>query len=219
MSADLDSTHDVVSALRTLVPEAIVAGGAFDHWLTDAPPLSPGQGLRRLHAARRRAADRCIDALLQGSGCTPVSVAHGPDGERLWPYGLMGSISHKETLVLGAVCPPSARLSIGIDLERSNADVGIASLIAPEGLPPDTDTETAVALTFSAKEAFFKAQFPVTRRIPGFGDIQLRWRRLSGNRYEAETADNPGPKGTIRCTTVEHWVLAAALISLPLRPS
>jgi 4'-phosphopantetheinyl transferase EntD len=215
MSGDLDSTHDVVAALRALIPEAIVAGGAFDHWLPNPPMFSRGQGQRLLSAARRLATERCIETLLEKSGYTPVRVANGPDGERLWPNGLMGSISHKETLVIGAVCPTSARLSIGVDLERTNDDVDrIEPLIAPEGLPADTVRATAVALTFSAKEAFFKAQFPVTRRMLGFGDVALMWRRLSGTRYEADTAGERIPKGTVRCTTVGQWVLSAALISL-----
>lgn len=212
---DLDSTHAVVSALRTLIPEAIVAGGTFDHWLPNSHLLPRREGQRTLYAARRLATERCIEALLHGSGFTPTKVANGPDGERLWPNGLMGSISHKETLVIGAVCPASAYLSIGVDLERTNCDVGpIEPLIAPEGLPAETDRATAVALTFSAKEAFFKAQFPVTRRVAGFGDVPLIWRRLSEERYDADSSDGQVPKGTVRCTIVGQWVLSAALISL-----
>jgi 4'-phosphopantetheinyl transferase EntD len=213
---DLDSTHDVVSALRTLLPEAIVAGGTFDHWLPNPQTLRRGQGLRMLAATRRRATERCIEALLQASGYTPVRVANGPDGERLWPNGLMGSISHKETLVIGAVCRSSSRLSIGVDLEKTEHDLGrIETVIAPEGLPSNIDRETALALAFSAKEAFFKAQFPVTKRILAFADVPLAWRQLSPKRYEADSADGRILKGTIRCTTVGPWVLSAALISLP----
>jgi 4'-phosphopantetheinyl transferase EntD len=103
-----------------------------------------------------------------------------------------------------------------VDLERTEHDLArIETVIAPEGLPSNTDRETALALTFSAKEAFFKAQFPVTRRILAFDEVPLAWRRLSEKRYEADSADGRILKGTVRCTTIGRWVLSAALISLP----
>lgn len=134
----------------------------------------------------------CARAGLSVLGCPEEPLLVGEDRRPLWPSGVTGSISH--TRGLGepgsneasfgvAVVVLDAALGgrgIGVDVERvgrvREALFGrlftAAELEDLRRLPVDRRAVHATVL-FSAKEAFYKAQFGFSRSWVGFRDIEI----------------------------------------------
>ena len=95
----------------------------------------------------------------------------------MWPNGFVGSLTHKGTAVLGALAAKSVLRALGIDIEFIDSSKlgSIEKNIAWEGLPPGTDQSQGVLLALSAKEAVFKAQYPLTGKLLSFSDVALEW--------------------------------------------
>jgi 4'-phosphopantetheinyl transferase EntD len=121
----------------------------------------------------------CAREALAGLGLPPSPLGSGERGEPLWPPGVVGSITHCEGYRACAVAPSSSVLMLGIDAER-NAPLrqGVWEEVAHgrERKLPDADAgggHHLDAVLFSAKEAIFKATYPVAHRWLGFGDAEL----------------------------------------------
>lgn len=128
-------------------------------------------------AAGRTAALRCLRTL----GHPARAIGRGPGREPLWPDGFSGSITHTAGLAGAAVCGISDRvLSLGIDAEQLGGigeadyetvftaeELGFLARLSP------TDRAFAATSLFSAKEALFKAQFPLTRAFVDFQDVSI----------------------------------------------
>jgi 4'-phosphopantetheinyl transferase EntD len=121
----------------------------------------------------------CAREALAGLGLPPSPLGSGDRGEPLWPPGVVGSITHCEGYRACAVAPSSSVLALGIDAER-NAPLrqGVWEEVAHgrERELQDADAEGGHhldAVLFSAKEAIFKATYPLSHRWLGFGDAEL----------------------------------------------
>ena len=121
----------------------------------------------------------CAREALAGLGLPPSPIGSGAKGEPLWPPGVTGSITHCERYRASAVARSSSVLMLGIDAER-NAPLreGIWEQVAHgrERELRDGSSDGGPhldAVLFSAKEAIFKAWYPLTRRWLGFGDAEL----------------------------------------------
>lgn len=171
----LETAHAAVAALFG----ERVAVAVTDPRLSHPEPLAGEAEHLRFAIARRHAefaagravARRAMAAL--GHPEQPVMTA--ADRSPIWPRGLTGSISHSETLCVAAVSDGPVYLGLDIepDAELSEALVGticsraeIARVRGPEML-------RHASLIFSAKEAAYKAQFPITRKVFGFDHIDL----------------------------------------------
>lgn len=105
-----------------------------------------------------------------------------PDGDRVprWPEGVVGSITHCDRICAAAVAPASATAGVGLDVEpavaladglvpmivRPEEHARLASL--PSGLQP-----LAGILTFSIKEAVYKAIYPRQRVFLDFQQVAI----------------------------------------------
>ncbi len=211
--SDLDTSHESVRALELLLPEAIVAGGSFAGWLPHPRTVPAPEREEMMVSARGSAVAQCIRSLLRRIGVDEdANVGVGEGGDRNWPAGFVGSLTHKGTVVLGVIAPTSALHMLGIDLERTDRDdlTAIETSIAPEGLPPGLEPRVARLLSFSAKEAVFKAQFPASRRPLGFRDIELIWE--SCERESIRAAVRCPVEGLIvRASLAGRWVVSAAI--------
>ena len=121
----------------------------------------------------------CAREALAGLGFPPSPIGSGSKGEPLWPPGVVGSITHCEGYRACAVARSSSALTLGIDAER-NAPLreGVWEEVARGRERELRDGGSASgphldAVLFSAKEAIFKAWYPLTRRWLGFGDAEL----------------------------------------------
>lgn len=150
---------------------------------------------RRVEFARGRS---CVRAALVAAGGPAAPVLVGPSREPLFPSGFVGSITHCEGLVAAAVARGGpARLSTeGAGLAGLGIDAEEAQRLTPEIVdmvvtgyerPTASDSEEA-CVTFSAKEALFKAVFPLSGAWLGFREVGLD---VSGSRFSVGwTADS-----------------------------
>ncbi|WP_179468860.1 4'-phosphopantetheinyl transferase PptT [Mycolicibacterium vinylchloridicum] len=120
----------------------------------------------------------CARVALQKLGLPPVPILKGDKGEPCWPDGVVGSLTHTQGY-RGAVVGRSASVrSVGIDAEPHgvlpDGVLGAISLPAERdeiaGLPGGLHWDR---ILFCAKEATYKAWFPLTERWLGFEDAHI----------------------------------------------
>jgi enterobactin synthetase component D len=143
--------------------------------------------IRLVNAVERRQAEylvarACAAHLLSALGARSTEVGFGNNREPLWPAGFVGSITHAGPWVAAAVAPANRLASIGIDTETvvdaSGADQIAATCLRDEELQMlKIDNRFSrmelVTLIFSAKEAFFKALYPVVNQYFDFLDAGI----------------------------------------------
>jgi len=120
----------------------------------------------------------CARQALAQLGLGPVAIPSGERGEPLWPSGVVGSITHCRGYRACAVASAGQVRSIGIDAEVDEPlPKGVLEAVA-FGSERTVVAEPAAGvcldrLLFSAKEAIYKAWFPLARRWLGFEDVVL----------------------------------------------
>jgi enterobactin synthetase component D len=136
----------------------------------------------------------------------------------LWPDGIVGAISHAGDLAIAIVGKQSDYAGLGIDIEQLSRGLTAraARLVCTpaemEWVNPDADT-TRLTMLFSAKEAVFKALFPIEGVWLGFGDAELRWHpeRCAFEARLLKTASSAHPRGAVlevRCAVIGEDVLS-----------
>jgi 4'-phosphopantetheinyl transferase EntD len=128
----------------------------------------------------------CARAALMQLGLPPTPIPAGADRAPIWPMGYTGSISHTK----GYCVAVAARLhsgtedqgvvSLGVDVEQATQ---VHRELWPQVMRPEeiehlqaldnTDCLVHAALIFSAKEAFYKAQYALTHGWIDFGDVAV----------------------------------------------
>lgn len=122
---------------------------------------------------------RCARLAIEGLGRTPAPILVGERRQPLWPEGVVGAITHTEGYVAAAVARAGEVASVGIDAE---ADERLPDGVERRIVRPDEQRLLALddvgvaavdRLIFSAKEAVYKAWFPLTGEWLGFLDARL----------------------------------------------
>ncbi len=172
-----------MSLLRALVPESVMSAEAY----ADPPglmPLPEEEPLVARSVAKRRnefvTVRYCARQALGELGVAPVPILKGDKGEPCWPDGVVGSLTHCDGF-RGAVVGRSADVrSLGIDAEPHDVlPKGVldaislpAERVELSGLPGGLHWDR---ILFCAKEATYKAWFPLTHRWLGFEDAHIRF--------------------------------------------
>ncbi|MDK3019173.1 4'-phosphopantetheinyl transferase family protein [Pseudodonghicola flavimaris] len=212
---------DAGALVRSLLPRDVAVAATDPR--TPQPALWPEEraGLPRARPARLRefAAGRSAarHALAQ-LGLPPAAIAHGIDRAPVWPAGVVGSISHCSNACV-AVLARAGRLSaLGIDLEEEVAlplDL-IPAICTPAeaarlALLPPARRGLIAKVIFSAKEAAYKAQFPLSGRLFGFQTLEVRLEPETG-RFSADFLQDIPPfrSGT---RLQGHFVIGQGLIA------
>jgi len=112
---------------------------------------------------------------LAAMGIAGATIGVGDDRAPIWPAGIVGTITHKAAFAAAAVATRTSYAGLGIDSEvLGRVTPALWSVIVSDeeqpalrGLAPDEQNLRATLL-FAAKEAYFKAQYPGTRRLLGF---------------------------------------------------
>lgn len=205
----------VAEELQRLLPEAMVSGGSFAHWLPPPAEVPTESRVEKLLWARKLATEASLGDLLERVGLPPVVPARRTCGERTWPVGYVGSVSHKGTKVVAALASLDGLHAIGVDIEAADAGglAGVEALRAAPDLPPGFHPRIAVPLLFSVKEAAFKALYPVVRERMAFEDLAVRWSAASaGGALHGTSAFGSVPVD-VRCSTsVPAWIVTCALV-------
>jgi 4'-phosphopantetheinyl transferase EntD len=161
-----------------VIVEAAVTAAELDELLPEEQLHLSGwaPARQRDFAAARMAARRALGRL----GVAPLALVPHADRSPRWPDGIIGSITHTRDLCLVAVARRGRLASLGIDLERvTAATTDIEQLVCTPAERRWLDAQPAaqrganVRLVFSAKEAFYKCQYPLTKTYLDFQDVEL----------------------------------------------
>jgi 4'-phosphopantetheinyl transferase EntD len=145
-----------------------------EHALLDAEAAtiaSPVAAARRASGAARVVARELLARL----GHAGFALRRGASGEPLWPAGVTGSLAHDDTVAVAAVGWQREIGIVGIDIEPAAPlprDM-LALVATPEELPGIADDPLQGRLLFAAKEAVYKACYPLDRVFLEFHDIEV----------------------------------------------
>ena len=124
----------------------------------------------------------CARRAMQRLSVAPVALPSDTDRAPIWPLGLVGSITHTDGYCVAAVALASAIRSVGVDVEVDGAvKEELWSRICDESelawvrAQSDWDPGRLVKLIFSAKEAFYKCQYPLTKQFLSFHEASGRF--------------------------------------------
>ena len=172
--------------VSSVLPAAASDGLAYSELYSDPPGLTPlpeEEALIAKSVAKRRnefvTVRHCARIALGELGVPPVPILKGDKGEPCWPDGVVGSLTHC-TGYRGAVVGRSAAVrSVGIDAEpHDTLPHGVLDAVSlpdesseiPEKMPAGLHWDL---ILFCAKEATYKAWFPLTKRWLGFEDAHI----------------------------------------------
>lgn len=122
----------------------------------------------------------------------PLALSREP----LWPGNVIGSISHTQDLAIGCVSLDDNVRSLGIDAEEIISReklFNIIPLIASKDEKAilrqacdESQYELGFTILFSAKEALFKALFPICRSFIDFLEVRLTYLSFETQTFEFE---------------------------------
>jgi 4'-phosphopantetheinyl transferase EntD len=189
-------------------------------WESEAQALgTTAVHVRRLLFALGRAAAR--DALRQLE-FEEVAIRRGAGGEPIWPPGVVGSISHSREVALAVVGRRAEYTGLGLDIEelaRGPSPRAARLVCRPAELEWVAAEPGAprLMMLFSAKEAVFKALYPIAGVWLGFADAELAWRADAGA-FRARVRKSVGAgfaagfELDVPCTVGDGWVLSVAFV-------
>lgn len=167
--------------LDVVVPETVRSAEVY----ADPPGLQPLPEEAPLVAksvAKRRnefvTVRHCARLALAELGEPEVPILKGDKGEPCWPDGVVGSLTHCTGYRGAVVAHRSAVRSLGIDAEPH--DVLPDGVLGAISLPVERAEISLLGgglhwdrILFCAKEATYKAWFPLTHRWLGFEDAHI----------------------------------------------
>jgi len=163
-------------------PDLAIAWAAIEALPGNADPLEL-EDIASAAPPRRREflAGRLIARMLSDQlGLPPAPLRRADDRSPVWPADRVGSLSHCNTLCAAAIGTSHAIRSVGIDIETigrvepklwptlfTEREAGYFRSLPPERVALET------TLFFSAKESFYKCQYPLTQSWVGFQDVEV----------------------------------------------
>lgn len=150
--------------------------------------ISPGDELALLAEEADSMASRS-DAVLRASGAARIvgrqllarlgnprcAVPRGPVGAPIWPAGVTGSFAHDDRVSVAVVAKCRDVAGLGIDVEPAEMLPGeLLELVAtPQERRKIRDDPYRGKLIFAAKEAVYKAVYPLDREFLDYHDIEV----------------------------------------------
>jgi len=122
----------------------------------------------------------CARRALAEFGISDFALRVADDRQAVWPHAMVGSITHTAGLCAAVVAERARILGVGLDTEvvgHVNPEIW-PRICAPGELAwidslPAASQAAAVTLIFSAKEAFYKCQYPLAGEPLGFHDVTV----------------------------------------------
>jgi 4'-phosphopantetheinyl transferase EntD len=132
---------------------------------------SPVIAVRRASGAARIVARQLLAQL----GYHDVPLPRGTSGVPVWPAGVIGSLAHDDQVAVAAVGMLRDFHAVGIDVEPAVAlpPEMLALVATPQELRRIADDPLRGKLLFAAKEAVYKAVYPLDRVFLEFRDIEV----------------------------------------------
>lgn len=132
---------------------------------------------RESYLSGRLAAHRALKKL----NLQDAPIGFDEHRQPIWPKGAIGSISHSNGWAIALVASSDDYLAVGLDLEKvSRYFPGLEGRVCnlSERIWCQSDQSSMpmrVIQIFSAKEAIYKAFFPLYRKYFGFEAVELVW--------------------------------------------
>lgn len=203
---------------------SLIDAGNFDlvHPVEAASLSTEAIALRQREFAAGRA---CAAQAMCGLGLRPKPVPMGQDRSPVWPDGFVGSISHSRTLAGAALALRSSGIrALGLDLEEAEP---LANCLIEEicvesernwlaSQIPARGGLLAKAI-FSAKEAVYKCQYPLTHKIFGFEMIEIDL-QLDRECFSAWFSDDVSPFRRGDRLDGQVWLSGGHIVSLVTLP-
>jgi len=177
--------------LKSLFPAEVVYAE-----LTGESALEPLFAEEAAHVAR--AVDKrkreftlgrsCARQALGALGIAAQPLVPNADRSVRWPAEAWGSVTHTEGFCAAVAALRTHVAGLGIDAEmRGRVTEKLWSHVATQGeiawfrsAPSEREAAERATLLFSAKEAFYKAQFCVSETFVGFHEVELTFDELGG---------------------------------------
>jgi 4'-phosphopantetheinyl transferase EntD len=171
----------------------------------------------------------CARSALRRLDLAPVPILSDERGAPQWPLGIVGSITHCAGYCAAAAAHARDFLTIGIDAEPNNVlPDGVLDRISLADERSRLLDLTATApgicwdrLLFSAKEAIYKAWYPLTRRWLGFEEAEITINAADGT-FDArllvpalDVTDSPLPDFAGRWLACDGLVATAIAVPGP----
>ena len=188
-------------------------------------PMPEEEPLIARSVAKRRSefvtVRHCARQALGDLGLAPVPILKGDKGEPCWPDGVVGSLTHCEGFRGAVVGRATEVRSVGIDAEpHAVLPKGVLDAIS---LPAERSELGRLPggahwdrILFCAKEATYKAWFPLTHRWLGFEDAHITFtvdeHGLAG-RFESRILIDPHAQSGPPLTTLSgRWSVGDGLV-------
>jgi 4'-phosphopantetheinyl transferase EntD len=172
VDASLQHAVNALARLGLLVGYRLIAPGDERALLDEeAASMSPVTAVRRASGAARIVARQFLARL----GHAGFPLRKGASGEPIWPSGITGSLAHDDRVAVAAVGMQREVGAVGIDVEPAvPLPSDMLTLIAtPRELDRIAADPLRGKLLFAAKEAVYKAVYPLDRMFLEFRDIEV----------------------------------------------
>jgi 4'-phosphopantetheinyl transferase EntD len=209
--------------IETILPAGVACAEAFSD-LEDVVlfPVEEESVNRAVDKRRRefRTARGCARQAMAGLGLPPAAIPRGDRGAPQWPPGVVGSITHCAGYRGAAVAHTRDLLTIGLDAEPDD--------LLPEGvldrvsLPDERARLRELAATapgiswdrllFCAKEATYKAWFPLAKSWLGFEDADITINAAGGTFQVRLLVEGPVIAGSPLAGFTGRWLAGDGLI-------
>ncbi len=211
--------------LAEILPQGVVAVESFGR-LPPRRRLPGAEESAIVTADTRRQAEfaagrECAHAALAELGAPPGPVPPGRAGEPRWPAGIVGSLTHCAGYRACAVARAQTVAAIGIDAEPARPlPAGlIETVAAPAELRPLAELRLArpelpwELLLFCAKEAVYKAWFPLTGHRLGFADVLVEFAATGAFTAQVTATGCVAgrPTGTAAARVAGRWLVRDGL--------
>jgi 4'-phosphopantetheinyl transferase EntD len=122
----------------------------------------------------------CARRALGEFGIVDFPIKSADDRQPIWPDTFVGSITHTSGFAAAVVAKRQNAAALGLDSEvvgdvHTEVWPSICVPIETEWIEslPASEQAAAVTLIFSAKEAFYKCQYPLVRERLNFHDVRV----------------------------------------------
>lgn len=166
------------SALRSLLPAGIKYAVGPIPEVSNFRFQAEADLMRSAGDSRKRefqAGRDCARAALEQTGFPGGPVLADQDGVPVWPEGASAALSHSRGYCAAIAARSSGYRMLGLDLEKTNrlTRSAVDRVVHPSEQSFVQSHQKKASLIFCAKEAFFKAQFPIWQTHANFYDLEL----------------------------------------------
>jgi 4'-phosphopantetheinyl transferase EntD len=169
----LQSAIDALALPGVLIGHRLITLGDEDALLPQEAHafVSSVVKVRRASGAARIVARQLLAQL----GYAPCALPKAPSGAPIWPAGVVGSLTHDSRVAIAAVGRCRDVAALGIDVEPAEPlPSDLLDLVAtPQERLKIADDPYHGRLLFAAKEAVYKAVYPLDQTFLDHHDVQI----------------------------------------------